>query len=345
MARVKGFTEGIAAEMLETGTFHQPGWVDPAKRLSIESDANLSHQEQMLAIGGAVISEAFWDTLAQPGEFKVHPDKVIEERRSAHNVGFGLHETKTRKRTAVAYKPFNDEVVALREFHGYNKLKELGVETFEPIAIYPAKDGDHFVFISKKRDDFQSLDRDEWVVGRKVVDERTAEIANRNNETVQDISKILAFIHANGVFHPDGQIKNFAITQTGVVGIIDTENLTQRELGDSDTLDLMWNDMTKFVSSLILDSGEKNDLKRFGVGMFANMSLVDVRRGIEELVIKPYTKILEDLLEIADPAYYDQIVTLYEGILGRFHQEASWPGEFISNGHATYEVPELEEAN
>src|SRR5581483_8886159 len=129
-------------------------------------------------------------------------------------------------------------------------LAELGIETFEPVGVFPASKGEHFVVVTKKRNDLTSLDRDKWVVGRQVVDEASAEISERNNETVRGISELLGYIHSWGVYHPDGQIKNYAKTPEGEIGIIDTENLIKADLESPDATSLAWHDVEKLVKSL-----------------------------------------------------------------------------------------------
>lgn len=307
--------------------------VDPAEGVTSEHLAALE-------IGRAAVVASELCLINESCRVDVEPTKTVERRRSAHEVGFGafVHRTKVNRKgrsieQAVALKPFVRPEKALHEMDGYLTLAALGIETFEPIGVFPAKDGDHFVSVTKKRNDLTSLDRALWVKGRMVIDEASAETAQDNNATVIGISSLLGFIHAHGVFHPDGQIKNYAKTPQGVVGIIDTENLIVSELGDQNSFENAWHDIEKLVKSLIISTQHNEDVDVFGVGMFYGLPLESVRKSIEELIIAPYLDSLATQSETADERARNHINELYEGVYDRFFNETNWPDHFIQASH------------
>lgn len=300
------------------------------------NEASIEDTARILRLGRAVVAAAE-DGVAQSFiEARVSPDKVIEERRSAHQVGFGVmldcersFKGKPRKHS-VAFKPFNSPEDAVKEVRGYLTLKELGVETYDPVGIFPSADKEHYVVVTQKRADLTSLDNDTWVVGRRVVDEATDEISKRNSETVKSIAAELAYIHSNGVFHPDGQIKNYAITPDGKTGIIDTENLTKIEINGHSEGDRAWYDIEKLVKSLIVNTQDQEDATLFGVGMLHGMPLNDTRRCLEELVISPYTNALLEQLDDCDENREQYIQNIYDGV-ERMFSDKNWPEHFIKN--------------
>lgn len=295
----------------------------------------LSQGERLLALGRAVVLASQDGSERSFGEAIIKEDKIIEERRSAHMVGFGTligceknYKGKNRK-YSVAYKPFNNAQDALSEVKGYLTLEDLGVETYEPIGVYPSVNKEHYIVVTKKRSDLKSLDTDSWVVGRKVTDEATNEISQRNTERVKGIASLLAYIHSNGVFHPDGQIKNFAVTPEGEIGIIDTENLVKVEIGEQSEADRAWYDIEKLVKSLIANTKDNQDATLFGVGMLHGMPLEDVRQCLEELVITPYINSLLEELGSCDDGQAKYVQNLYDGIQRHF-EEKTWPIHLIN---------------
>lgn len=307
--------------------------IDPSEGVTAEHLAALE-------IGRAAVVASEVCLIRESCRVDVEPTKTVERRRSAHEVGFGafVHRTKVNRKgrsieQAVALKPFSRPEKALHELAGYLTLGELGIETFQPVGVFPAKDGNHFVSVTKKRNDLTSLDRALWVRGRMVLDEASAETARDNNETIEGIATLLGFIHSRGVFHPDGQIKNYAKTPKGVVGIIDTENLIVSEPGNQNALENAWHDIEKLVKSLIISTQYSEDVDVFGVGMFYGLPLGSVRKSIEELIIAPYLDSLATQSESADAIARTHITGLYEGSYERFFKDESWPDHFIQASH------------
>jgi len=292
-----------------------------------------------LQAGEAIVCKSHLDELTHVKSHEVFPDKTIERRRSAHGVSFGrlIGFKASKKRDgnlmSVAYKPFDRAEKAIQELYGYRILQELGVETFDPIGVVPSENDEGYVVITQKRDDLMSLDRDEWVVGRQPRDEREVEIAERNNTTVSEIASTLAHLHAAGVFHPDGQIKNFAVTVNGTVGVIDTENLHVRNTDDLDNPALAWNDIQKLTRSLILDhSTEENTTgedKIFGVGMLANMNLPQLRNACWELIFEPYIRTLEEHIKLGEDS--DYLTTLAYQLQEEFERDDHWPLNLVTS--------------
>ncbi len=302
---------------------------------TFDMDAHLD----ALNSGQAIVSPEYSSELERLKTHEVFPDKTVERRRSAHGVSFGrlVGYKPSKKRDgnlmSVAFKLFEKPKKALQEFYGYKILQEIDTETFDPIGIVPSEDGNSFVVITKKRDDFQSLDRDEWIVGRQPHDAREVEIGQRNNRTVAEISSTLANLHSNGVFHPDGQIKNFAVSVNGTVGVIDTENLTVRNTDDLDNPALAWEDLEKLARSLILEhdteENSQGEDKIFGVGMLAHMGLPQIRNAFWELVFEPYLAVLEDKIRHGGDS--DYLTTLAYTIQEYFENDSNWPLDLVSN--------------
>ncbi len=319
---------------------HQPKlW---AELVLIDFEADKKHEYiRVLELGKAAILSSQVE-LVRGSEVEVDAIKKIEHRRSAHEVGFGLfrHNNKPDpkgkpRKTQIALKPFSRPDNALHEVFGYLVLQELGVETFEPIGVFPAELTESYVVVTKKRNDLTSLDRDRWVVGRRVVDEATSETALRNNASVQEIAKLQARINANGVFHPDGQIKNYAKTPKGTIGIIDTENLifnvTDADRGGQQA----WADIEKLVKSLIVNTQDRQDTELFGVGMLYGLTSVSLRRSVEELIINPYLDELCAQQKLAgNLSKSDYINGIYESVAGRFLSDTAWPSHLIGVGRS-----------
>lgn len=335
MTRVKGFGQDVVIEQIRSGDLYVPDMRSLSRAEHYYDELSESH-EKALQLGVPVVATEFAGTI-RPGIISdIYPEKTVDSQRSAHGVTFGrlaVRAPSARKglRTVVdvAIKPFDDSTTALHEMNGYRVLGQLGIETFEPVGVFPAAHGDHFVAMTKTRRDMQSLDRDFWVLGRRVTSESTAETAERNRQTVVEIAHKMAYIHANGVFHPDGQIKNWSVTVDGTVGIIDTENIKQAAIGSVDAPELAWYDVSKLVKSLILENQNDED-KMFGVGMLAGMSLGQVRESIHELVVAPYIEALVELATDDDLKGYEHIENLAESISNRFHVlEPDWPDHLL----------------
>jgi hypothetical protein len=291
--------------------------------------------EQAVIMGGAVVSHAAADHIAGARTIETDEDKRIERARSAHQVGFGSIIPKGAERpdaglVSVALKPFHHPEGAIREVRGYLTLQQLGVETFDPIGIFPAEHGDHHVMVSKKRNDLTSLDRDTWVVGRQVTSHESMTTVEGNNATVKAIARLLAHIHVHGVFAPDGQIKNFAKTPDGKVGLIDPENLF---VCQEDPLDFgahAWEDINKLVKSLVYYNSAETDgeeAKIFGVGMLYGLPLREVRNSIEELIVSPYLEFLLDY-EAQSVEEEERKQSLFDTLMSQF-DHSEWPQHMI----------------
>lgn len=352
MSRGKSISQSAGRDLPDprfiAGELHLPE-ISSVRGLELAAgsfDLERGEQLKALSIGVPVVAAEFADITSRTNKVDIHPEKIIEERRSAHRLGFGRligwlpHKGRSGSLLEVALKPFMDPEAALREFQEYRRLGHLGVETFQPVGVFPAKTGEHFIGITKKRQDLMSLDRDEWVVGRNVSTEEEAETAERNSQTVKDIAVGFAYIHAQGVFHPDGQIKNWAVTPTGKIGIIDTENMHAipidgREAGN-DALEYAWNDIEKLVKSLVLDTKDE-DAKMFGVGMFARLDLVHVRSGLEQLFITPYLETLLTMSDFTDSKVDKKHINdLFEGVANRFYDDKQWPQHYIDMQYVAF---------
>lgn len=341
--RVKGFGQTVNYGEFQQGSLHLPDITGLPSAEVTQAVSPELHYAHALEAGRPIVSLAYSGTLTGARSFEVFPEKIVESSRSAHGVGFGrfisyLPTGRKRDDTllSVAVKPFNDPETALREFFGYRKLGELGVETFKPVGVFPARNGDHFIGVTEARKDMMSLDRDEWVPVDRVSDARTAEINERNVRTVQDVSVGMAYIHSLGVFHPDGQIKNWSATTTGKIGIIDTENLKQVPLGHESTGLLAWHDIEKLARSLVYDSRGTDEGKMFGVGMLKGQSLVQLRHSIEHLIIAPYTDALTFMAENAGSDQdRQQMQDLFDAVIDRFYSDDTWPSHLVVNGSSS----------
>lgn len=286
---------------------------------------------QMLYLGRAAITKASEEFVGQVRQTVLEPGEIVESQRSAHQVGFGYFMYRPRGirqplSQPVALKPFARAENALNEVKGYQMLADLGIETFEPVGIFPAANGEGFISVTKRREDLISLDRDRWIVGRRITDEASQEIAARNTETVQEVSKLLAKIHLNGVYHDDCQLKNFVKTPTGQIGMIDAEGVASMPLNDPAAGSRAWENVDKLVRSLVVYSGENtSDDSIFGVGVLQGMSLQDTRSGIEELVIEPYLNTLSEALDAADDSQAAHVQALFDSVDGQFYGDRNWP--------------------
>ncbi|MGB4759484.1 MAG: hypothetical protein WBP26_05510 [Candidatus Saccharimonadales bacterium] len=293
----------------------------------------------LLHSGIPLVNQAFHPVIAGAQHVEVFPDKIVGSERSAHGVGFGrvVHSQNGRRglTTAmdVALKPFTRGETAQREANGYLTLGGLAIETYEPVGIFPAKHGDHLVALTKTRRDLDSLDRSEWVSGARIDSERSAEIAARNERNVSEIATVMAFLNAKGYFHPDGQIKNWAVTPEGNIGVIDTENFHHLPLGDFDAAPTAWENLDKLVRSLVLNTQDQ-DAKMFGVGMFADMSVQQVRAAVQSLIIEPYQRQLEQVfMDTTSAVEQQQVINLEEGVVTRFNNTPEWPSHIVNSKH------------
>jgi hypothetical protein len=314
--------------------------------IDVNSMIHYDHDEAMegtdrfveaLRMGQSVVAQEFAISFTPKTSTEIFEGKQIEGRRSAHGVSFGRVVTAHAKSgqkdvLGVALKPFYNPEDAITEMRGYKVIGSLAIPTFEPVGIFPAKHGDHFVGVTKRDGRLSSLDNSQWIVGRRADTEETVEMANQNTEMVKGISQKLAYIHVNGVFHPDGQIKNYTTDILNQIGIIDTEQQKIVKLGDLDSAQLAWEDIEKLSKSLIINNADK-DGKMYGVGMLAEMSVEDAREAILELIIEPYIDQLGELQAhtTTSPEQLKQIDILTEGILDRFSQEvqSGWPKLYV----------------
>jgi hypothetical protein len=288
----------------------------------------------------ALIAVGYEDIVKRAIESRLIEDKVTQEIISAHQVGIGMlygykrkagpngiPVTDTSKRgniMSVAMKPFRDMDKAANEYMGYQILRSIGIETFDPVGIFPSNDGETSVVITKYRSDLKGLDQDTWLVGRRVTSQEDIKTHELNTKTVKEIAEVLAILHSNGVFHPDGQIKNYAITENGQVGVIDTENLTvvddDFELASAHA----WRDIQKLMRSLIKSTKEDGT---YGVGMLAGMSNETLRNCFEELFLDPYTN---KLAELSNEKNAQRIEELYDGLIENYHHDVdSWPSSLV----------------
>jgi hypothetical protein len=320
--------------ILENGMQHIPDLSVQAVLVG-ERGIDESHLA-ILRLGHAAVVATYANVANSSNRVSVTPGKIVNSDRSAHRVGFGYITSQSAGggtgRLDVALKPFRHVEGAWNEVRGYHLLAAHGIETYEPIGVFPAAHSDNLLVITKKRDDLVSLDRDEWVVGRKVTDESSLVTAERNNRTVAGIATVMGTIHSHGIYHRDGQIKNYAATPEGMIGIIDTENLTQRELDDEHSGLYAWRDIEKLVRSLIIHSKDAEKTGIFGVGMLEGLSLRDMRAAAEELIINPYlNSLLAQLTEGTSAKEAEHIADLYDSVQGHFMQDEAWPAYLVSS--------------
>lgn len=339
--RVKGFPvdqniyehSGVLHEIRQPSSNFE--LFDPASIQGSSLDDVTYQIEDILLSGAAAVFSEYSKDLARYQSHEVFPDKIIEERRSAHGVSFGRFVLRQatgvprdrRNKLSVAMKPFMSPEHAARECAGYLLLAQHGIETFSPVGIFQAKSADNLIVVTEKRNDLVSLDRDIWAEGLQVQSEEDIETLDRNTRTVREIAQLLGYIHALGFFHPDGQIKNWAVDQTGTIGIIDTENMEQRPLHHSDTAELAASDIDKLLKSLV--SGQREN-KIFGVGLLSGLSDAIVRSYVEKNIIDPY---IDVLISMSVDASIDdlQAELLIKGITDHTNRDGQlWPN-YLSN--------------
>lgn len=301
----------------------------------VEGAENRDPEElaRMLYLGrSAVVAASASELVAANPHVVVAKHETMNSQRSAHEVGFGFMAPNAKAALstttqAVALKPFTRAENALTEMNGYRVLAELGIETFEPVGVFPAAKGQEtFVGVTKRRNDLVSLDQAEWVVGRRITDEASIEIAERNSQTVQGISQMLAYAHANGVYHEDGQIKNYATTPEGKLGMIDAEGIVQAPLNHPRATDYAIHNLEKFATSLIVRTGkEETGVSIYGIGMLQGLGAQDMKASVEELVISPYLDALSEQLDTASDEKAAHIQSLFDSVDGQFQANATWP--------------------
>lgn len=280
-----------------------------------------------------VVTKDYGDTIKGTVDLQLTPGKVIEKQRSAHEIAFGrLLKRRVDKQSSlghqmyVALKPFYDDRSALHEMLGGMRLASLGVPTYEPVGVFRAVSGNSLL-LTKASDTLMGLDRDNWVQSRHVTSEQDAVDAERNNKTVRDIAGVMAWLHVNGVFHPDGQIKNWGVTPTGQIGVFDMErHLVNMESG-RDAVQLAWGDIDKLTASLV---SARKDTGVYGVGMLHNLGPKDLKKSVRELIIDPYIDCMVEFgltldrpeFDVAERAEY-----LIEGVEHSFDIAVSggWP--------------------
>jgi hypothetical protein len=322
---------GISPELLNSGAIHIP---DISRRHLAVPFSEMIGEEHLDALSSRVpiVSEEHIGAVRGPLRAVVYPDKIIEQARSAHGVGFGALRTRDRDNSFIklALKPFNHYETAAKELGGYLWLAGLSIQTYQPFGIFPAEHGGHYISMSHTRKDLDSLDRDKWVKGGRVTSAEDQEVHERNERTVEDIAKCLAIVHSHGGFLPDSQIKNWAVTPEGKIGPIDTEKFKTVTLGDESSSQLAWGDIDMLVKSLVLTNDGNDQDKIFGVGMLSGMNLHNVRNAIERLFIEPYSNQLGEIMaDSTDSSILEQCELLFSGVLGRFYSDEDWPQNFI----------------
>lgn len=341
MARGKGFARQETQFSPPTDDLHTPNVqrINDGIVLTEHDESNGPSLEQHLLAGRPVLSSSYAELITSQLRYIGYPDKTIESNRSAHVVGFGRIAVKGLRdydHLSVAVKPFLRPGGALQEMQGYERLISMGLNSYEPVGIFPSLRRSHFIAITKKREDLMSLDRDTWVVGSMPDTANAVETLERNESTVVRISQTMATIHSLGYFHPDGQIKNWATTPAGEIKVIDTENYVELPLDHDKSVDLAWDDIDKLCKSLIIDSSSEEQ-KIFGVGLFAHMPLDRIRENIERLIVNPYRDKLYALtnhtgvnLDCTSATRMTHLEALIDGISERFKNRNDWPGNYIA---------------
>lgn len=288
-------------------------------------------------ITGNVMNEEYYDRLHSALRMEEYPGKIIDESRSAHAVGMGriLKHRRTKQNKVgnalnVAIKPFNDIDKAANEVWGYWQLQDLGIETFDPVGIFSDSHDRDPLVLTKKRNDFTSLDRDEWIIGGSVTNDQDEKQHQKNLAAVTDIAKIMAKMHVNGIFHPDGQIKNFAVTNTGVIGVIDTENLFKIDTSIQNPSSYAIKDIEKLMRSLVgkaVTQAIQNDQdKLYSVGLFHGNNNGLIRSKYHDLFLVPYTEQIEQEIN-QNPAILNVAEGLFEDVIEHFDgsEKEEWP--------------------
>ena len=300
--------------------------------IEIEPGVDWSAYQYELEHNRAVVCDAYLVAVRETNRAVIIPDKTMSPAISAHGVGFGLLEA-SHSSYPVALKPFDRPANALHEVWGYQLLRQLGVETYTALGVFPAAERGRWVVVTETREDLVSLDRDEWIEGRRPKSENEVWIAERNSHTIRAIATLMAYAHSVGTFHPDGQIKNWAKTPEGRVGIIDTENLVQIDLDDESAATRAWSDVEKLVRSLIAPRNQGGIETILGVGMLHGLSLRETRAAIHELIVEPYLESLVVQLGNSSPVRTQFVQHLYDGLVERFESSPNWPEHFISGYH------------
>ena len=284
-----------------------------------------------------VIAEDYYHKLHMALRMEEYPGKIIDESRSAHAVGMGriLKHRRTKQNKVgnamnVAIKPFNDIDKAANEVWGYWQLQDLGIETFDPVGIFSDPFTAEPLVLTKKRNDFTSLDRDEWIAGGSVQNDQEERQHHKNLAAVRDIARVMARMHLNGIFHPDGQIKNFAVTNTGVIGVIDTENLFQIDLTQQNPYPYAIKDIEKLMRSLVEKAVTQNiktdQDKLYSVGLFHKNSNNMTRSKYHDLFLVPYTEQIGQEINL-NPAITSVGELLFENLIEHYDssEKEQWP--------------------
>ena len=334
MAGTKSMVREQGAEQFAACGAHEIMLGHPRDLIDYDHNVNPAELSTAVQAGKVLVAAEYRDTVTAATNTAVFADKLIEERRSAHGVTFGRilgcdQSVKGGSALSVALKPFAHAESAVHEMRGYKVLTSLDVPTFEPVGIFPAANGDHVISVTAKNNDFMSLDRHKWVVGRAVNTEAEMTQAEHNNLQIKGTAETLAYMHANGFYHPDGQVKNWITNASDKIGVIDTEKHVERPLGDDDSHQLAWEDIEHLVKSLVIYNIDSEDDKLFGVGMLANLPLNTVRSSLEELIIHPYLARLEQISGEAKGLQVLQVEQLFDGVASRFYDDEKWPQHFI----------------
>ena len=151
-----------------------------------------------------------------------------------------------------------------------------------------------------------------------------------NLAAVRDIAKVMARMHLNGIFHPDGQIKNFAVTNTGTIGVIDTENLFQVDIIQHNPYPYVIKDIEKLMRSLVekaVTHNIKTDQdKLYSVGLFYNNSNNLTRSKYHDLFLVPYTEQIGQEIN-QNPAITSVGELLFENLIEHYDssEKEDWP--------------------
>lgn len=259
--------------------------------------------------------------------------EVFDQDVSAHQVAFarvvGPRQlpsgvVREKQLSGVAIKMVGDVDSAIHELRGYEILRVLGIETFTPIGIAQDIQKDpreSSVFLmTARRNDILSLEQDNWVVGMEPVNEEEVAELELNIITVKEISQLMAWMHINGVFHPDGQVKNWMATSSRTIGVIDPEKLVSQPVGHEHTAENMWDDIIKLYKSLRMGKPDPEGI--YGVGMLHGLSEGAVMEAFDQLTIQPYQEMLLQALEELEgrvsseemKGYYSQTETLISAL-------------------------------
>lgn len=272
-------------------------------------------------------------------------DKSVPTIRSAHAVGFGVLEygkcVENQRRefvSGVALKPHLDPQTAVHELLGYEQLLNLGINTYVPIGVFPSNGGSNSVLVTEKKSSLVSLDNHFWKSLALTSSEEESYEAENNISIIKKIAVLLANLHVNGIFLPDGQIKNFALNPAGVVGAIDPENIIYKNPRDYDTSSIVISHFEKLIKSLIfksdntLDEGSEQDQdKIYGVGFLSMMPSARVRSIIIDILINPYLDELDThAIQVDSNDNYEFAEQMREEINEFLSHNTNWPSHIVN---------------